>query len=116
VAKKSNEFFPLLNNLFYKQNKEYDKKSFPAYLCSLWLSHDESLLDIIDDINDLHFILDDDIIYKYYYDMIPKGKRFIQWVKKEKSDEKEYENCRELGISRLEYRRYKNLIKKEKML
>jgi hypothetical protein len=114
VANNSNDFFSLLNNLFYKQNKEYDKKIFPAYMCSLWLSHDESLLDIIDDINELHFLLDDKVIYQYYYDMVPKGRRFLKWVKKEKPDEKE--KCAEWGISRLEYRRYKNLIKKEKML
>jgi hypothetical protein len=109
MAKKSSDFFGQLNNIFYKSGIPYDKKILPAYLLSLWLSHDESLLEIVNDINDLHFLLDDDIIGKYYYYEVPKGKRFLRWVKKDQVDEKEYENCRELGISRMEYRRYKDL-------
>lgn len=105
------EFFAPLNNIMYKQAKPYDPKVMPAYLMSLWLSHDNSLLELINDINDFHFLLDDKIIQKYYYYIIPKGKRYLRWIKKDQSDEKEYENCKELGISRMEYRRYKDLVK-----
>jgi hypothetical protein len=80
--------FTYLNNIFYKQGLAYDKKVAPAYLLSLWLSHDPSLIHIVNKINELHFNISDELIYTYYYEKIPKGKRFIQWVKKDEKDKK----------------------------
>ncbi len=109
---KTYTIFDYLNNLYYKSRLEYDPKIAPAYLISLWLSHDKSLLPIVNKINPYHFLLDDRIIYSYYYDMIPKGKRYIKWIKKEKKEGK-FENLhKEMGISKMELSRYKDVIKK----
>ena len=81
--------FDYLNNLFYKKGLVYDKKIAPAYMITMFLSHDKSLLPIIDKINHLHFHIDDYLIYEYYYKNIPKGKRFLKYIKKEKTKEKE---------------------------
>ncbi len=115
MAKKGSfsEFFEPINNILYKQGKPYDPKVMNAYLLSLWLSHDSSLLEIVNDINDYHFLLNDDIIYKYYYYTVPKGKRYLRWVKKESGEEKEKDLCKEWGISKMEFRRYKQLIKEK---
>ncbi len=80
--------FDMLNNLYYKQGKPYDKKLLNAYLATLWLSHDKSLLSLTNRVNEVLFGLPDDVIYKIYYDKIPKGKRFIKYIKKEKVSEK----------------------------
>ena len=80
--------FTYLNNLFFKLGLTYDKKVAPAYLISLWLSHDKDLIKIVNKINELHFNISDELIYKYYYERIPKGRRFIQWVKKDEKDKK----------------------------
>lgn len=108
---KEKTIFDYLNNLYYKSRLEYDPKIAPAYLISLWLSHDKSLLPIVNKINPYHFLLDDRIIYAYYYDMIPKGKRYIKWIKKEKKEGK-FENLhKEMGISKMELSRYRDIIK-----
>lgn len=75
--------FNILNNIFFEKEKFiYDKKAAPAYALSMWLSHDEELLDIVNDINKFQFLLPDEVIYKYYRDMVPKKKRNIKWIKK----------------------------------
>jgi len=83
--------FDYLNNIYLKGDLKYDKKLAPVYLISLWLSHDKQLLDIVDKINEFQFFLPDNLIYEYYYHKVPKGKRYIKWVKKEEVDKKEKE-------------------------
>lgn len=106
--------FDYLNAINSKIDIPYDKKEAPCYLISLWLSHDNTLLDIINNINNYHFLLDDKIIYKYYFDKIPKGRRFLKWVKKEVSekDAGEKELREELDMSKTEYSKYKMVIDK----
>ena len=59
----------------------YDKKIAPTYMMSLYLSHDNSLLGIVNKMNKLQYNIPDEMIYKYYVNQIPK-RRFIKWVKK----------------------------------
>jgi hypothetical protein len=97
--------FDYLNQIFYKSNKlEYDKKIAPAYMLSMWLSHDPKLIDIVNNLNSLQFILKDDIIYKYYMSKVPKGKRFIKWIKKTPQDKKIDKRVKELMIEGLSKR------------
>ena len=80
-----------INNIFFQKEKFiYDKKVAPAYALSMWLSHDEDLLDIVNDINRFQFLLPDEVIYKYYRDMVPKKKRNIKWIKKTEDRFKEH--------------------------
>lgn len=89
AAKKGPTLFDFLNQIYTKTNKyPYDKKIAPAYMLSLWLSHDKHLINIVDKIVRLQFTLPDDIIYNYYMSKIPKGRRFIKWVKKTPEDKK----------------------------
>ena len=89
--------FTFLNQIFYKkETHSYDKKLAPAYLLSLWLSHDKNIINIVNEINRLQFRLSDDIIYKYYLHKIPKGRRFIKWTKKEKQGKKEKQNIEDI--------------------
>ena len=81
-----------------KDKIPYDKKLAPAYMLSLWLSHDKTLIDTVDKINEFQFLLSDDLIYKYYFDKIPKGRRYIKWTKKEevdKDDKKKLDKMKE---------------------
>jgi len=81
--------FDFLNQIYLKKEKyPYDKKAASAYMLSLWLSHDKYLIDSVNKINRLQFLLPDDIIYKYYFDVIPKGRRYIKWTKKREEDKK----------------------------
>jgi len=89
AAKKGPNLFDFLNQIYMKTAKyPYDKKTASAYMLSLWLSHDKHLINIVDKIVRLQFTLPDDIIYNYYMSEIPKGRRFIKWVKKTPEDKK----------------------------
>ena len=75
--------FTFLNQIYTKVEKyPYDKKLAPAYMLSMWLSHDKQLIDYVERINHLQFTIPDESIYKYYMSVVPKGKRYIKWVKK----------------------------------
>ena len=107
---KDKTIFDYLNDLTQKHGLKYDKKAAPAYLLSLWLSHDSELLPMVNAINAYQFILPDDVIYKYYYAKIPQGRRYIKWVKKvgEKSEELT-ELREELQLSKRETEKYRKL-------
>lgn len=88
-AKTGPNIFDFLNQIYMKTSKyPYDKKTASAYMLSLWLSHDKHLINIVDKIVRLQFTLPDDIIYNYYVSEIPKGRRFIKWIKKTPEDKK----------------------------
>lgn len=79
-------------------------------MLSMWLSHDSNLIDTVNKINRLHFALRDDIIYKYYMDKVPKGKRWIKWVKKEPKDERIEKRIEEItGNSKLSKKEAKRI-------
>jgi hypothetical protein len=107
--------FDHLNNIFLKQGLKYDKKVVSTYLLSMWLSHDAQLIEIVNKINTLHFNISDNLIYDYYYSKIPKGRRFIKWVKKEETDKKISEKIKSFqdvsGVSKIEASNYSWYIK-----
>lgn len=102
-----NTLFDFLNQILYKKDKlEYDKKIAPAYMLSMFLSHDNNLIDIVNKINKYQFNISDKIVYDYYYDKIPKGKRYLKWTKKREEEKNTKENIlkisNELGLSKRE--------------
>jgi hypothetical protein len=89
MVEKQPTLFDFLNQIYLKTGKyKYDKKIASAYMISLWLSHDNYLIRHVAKIASLQFTLPDDIIYEYYMNVIPKGKRFIKWTKKRVEDKK----------------------------
>lgn len=63
---------------------KFEKKKCPSYILMLHYSHDNSLLNLINSINKYDNIIDNKYVYQYLYHMIPKKKRFIRWIKKDK--------------------------------
>ena len=89
--------FDTLNAIFYKKEKHvYNKKKANGFMLSMWISHDNRLLDIVNDINRYQF--SDELIYQYYYHTVPKGRRYIKWTKKDKVDKKRESVIKELAI------------------
>jgi len=107
---KERTLFTFLNAIFYKNNIEYDKKVASAFMLSHWLAHDTELIELVNKIIPLQFKLKDDIIYKYYFNKVPRKKRFIRWDKKRKvsdKSKKEIEGLMEQhGISSREAKLY----------
>lgn len=90
-AKKIDEvnLFTFLNQIQNKRKTiEYDRKIAPAFMLTHWLSHDKGLIEKVNKINHYQFLLPDKVIYEYYMDALPTGKRYIKWIKKRKEDEK----------------------------
>jgi hypothetical protein len=106
--------FDYLNSLYNKRPIEYNGKIAPAYLLSLWLSHYRAFLPIVNRINPYHFLIEDALIYKYYWHKIPMGSVFIRWIKKDEKDierdKKIEEFCIQHGISKREAMNYVELI------
>ena len=86
MAKKANtgpNLFTFLNQIYSKvRTHKYEKKLAPAYMLSMWLSHDPQLIKYVENINHLQFTIPDEYIYEYYMNTVPKGRRYIKWVKK----------------------------------
>jgi len=89
MTEKKIDLFTFMNQLQSKRRThEYDKKIAPAFMLTQWLSHDNALIDRVNKINQYQFLLPDEVIYEYYMDVIPTGKRYIKWIKKRKADVK----------------------------
>lgn len=111
---KEPNLFDYLEQISSKSTKlKYDKKNSSAYMISLWLSHDPRLLNLVQKINHLQFVLPDDIIYNYYFNEVPKmKKRFIKWIKKTPESKKRDKKVKELmeENSRLSKREAKSIL------
>lgn len=96
----SQTLFDTLNNIFEKKSEPYDPKVVGGFMLSMWLSHDNNLLRICNRINRFHFMVRDKTIYDYYFHAVPKGRRFLRWVKKDKEASKDVQKiAKEHGIS-----------------
>lgn len=107
--RKENDLFSTIESINTKKKIKYDKKQANAFILSLWLSHDKSLMKYVDKINSVMFNLPDELVYKYFLKAIPKKKRYIKWIAKSKADKKKMEKIEELML------KY-NISKKEAML
>lgn len=65
---------------------EYDEKQAPIFLIMYWLSREPKYLPIIEKINPYLFYLPQEKIFRYLYDTIPYGFRFLKSNKKMKKD------------------------------
>lgn len=115
--KKDKTIFNFINAINYKDNVEYDKKIAPAFMLSMWFSHDTKLLPIINKINEIQFSLKDENVYKFLFHKIPRGKRFLKWTKKDKNKEtskklsETFDKINEThDISKKEFSYYRELI------
>jgi hypothetical protein len=88
---KERTIFDYMNSIFYKKRLEnFNAKECPPFLLLMWLSHDNDLIKMVNKMNDVLWMTPQDKVYEYFYQKVPRGKRFIKWAKKEKeSKEKE---------------------------
>jgi len=80
--------FDFINQILLKgKTFKYDKKIASGWMLSHILSHDPKLISFVQKINHLQFSIPDEQVYQYYYDALPKGKRYIAIPKKADIDE-----------------------------
>lgn len=109
---KKHTLFDYLNAIQHKTKIKYDKKIAGSYILSLFLNCDKNLAKITNDINKYLFLIDDNVIFDYYMNKVPRGKRYFKWPKKEKntkSPEQIKELCERYHISKMEAENYNKL-------
>lgn len=79
--------FDFVNQINLKTSElKFNEKQCPPYMLVLHYSHDNSLLEIVNNINKHLYNINSKYVYDYFYNKIPKKKRFTKWVKKDKKD------------------------------
>lgn len=80
--------FTYLNSLWSKKRVEpFNRSICNPYMLSMYLAHERDLIDIVQRMNKIQFSLptgSERIIYEYYLEKVPRGRRFIKWTKKTK--------------------------------
>lgn len=82
MAEKS-PLFDAINCINNKTKPNFDPNDVSGYMLCLWLAQDKSLIKYVNQINPYIFSLDNKTVFKYFYKVVPKGKRYIKWTKKE---------------------------------
>ena len=87
-----NNIFDYLNTIFLKTGKiskdEFDIKICPKVLLIHWLSMEKDLIKFVNNINKDLWWISDWGVYAYFYDIIPKKRRFIKFIKKTKDEKR----------------------------
>ena len=106
------DLFTYLNMILNKtrpEGKPVTKSVCNPYMLSMYLAHEKDLIGIVQEMNKIQFSLPEgreQIVFEYYFDKIPFGRRFIKWTKKTKEDKKREEHIKEiveeLDVSELE--------------
>ena len=97
---------------------EDEQKKFSPFIINRWLSMD---IDFIEIVNYFHAIgtLEPREVYKWYCDILPKGKRFNKYIKgkRDKKYDKELIDIitNHFECSKLQTKEYLGLIKKEEL-
>ena len=70
---------------------ENDQKTFSSFIINRWLSMDEEFIEVVNYFQKYAIgTLESREVYKFYCDVLPKGKRFNRYIKGKKS--KKYES------------------------
>ena len=99
---------------------ESDQKTFNSFIINRWLSMDKEFLEVINVFQKYAIgTLESQEVYKFYCDVLPKGKRFNKYIKgkKDKKYDKDLINIlvNYFECSKLDVREYIELMSKEEI-
>jgi len=96
--------FDFINQVLLKKKTfPYDKKIASGWMLSHILSHDYKLIYFVQKMNHSQFNVPDEAVYQYYFNELPRGKRYIVIPKKNEEDEdKLNEICLKHNVSKRE--------------
>lgn len=105
--KKKKSVFDYVNQINMKTSAlPFNDKLCSGYMLMLNYSLDENLLPIVNKLNTYLFNMKNKQVYDYFYDKVPKGRRYNRWPKKSKEDKKKEalveQYMQEFNISRRE--------------
>lgn len=85
TKKRKENVFDYINQVDLKTNSlKFDKKLCSTYIMMLHYSHQSSLIEMVNDINFNFNNIESKYVYEYLFYKMPKGKKFIKWIKKDK--------------------------------
>ena len=100
---------------------EDEQKKFSPFIINRWLSMDNEFIEIVNYFQKYSIgLLQSKEIYKWYCDILPKGKRFNKYIKPK--NHKKYDDflintlCNYFECSKLQVSEYVKLIKKEDLI
>ena len=99
---------------------EDEQKKFSPFIINRWLSMDKEFIEIVNYFQKYSIgTIESREVYKWYCDVLPKGKRFNRYIKGKK--QKKYDDlvikllCKYFECSKLEVKEYVDLISKEEL-
>ena len=118
------KLFDWLNQItLYKKEwdsfTEEEQKTFNNYMITRFLSMNKDWIEIINMLQQYTIGMESKDVYNLYVNMIPKGKKFLRYIKgkKDKKYNKELINilCNYFECSKLEVMQYMDLLSKEQI-
>ena len=110
----------LIHKTPWKNFDEYTHKTFNSYIINRWLSMDIDFIEIVNYFQKYSIgLLQPKEVYKWYCDVLPKGKRYNKYIKGKKS--KKYDEwitkllCNHFECSKLQVIEYLELINKQEL-
>jgi hypothetical protein len=101
--------------------EESEQKKFSPFIINRWLSMDKDFIEIVNFFQKYSIgTLESREVYKWYCDMLPKGKRFNKYIKGKK--DKKYDGwlvdllTKHFGESKNHIKEYLELISKEELI
>ena len=110
----------LVHKKRWSEFTEHDQKSFNAFIINRWLSMDKDFIEIVNVFQKYAIgTLEPREVYKWYCDVLPKGKRFNKYIKgkSEKKFDKELVEImsNHFECSKLQTKQHLELISKEEL-
>ena len=110
----------LIHKKSWNEFSESDQKSFNAFIINRWLSMDNDFIEIVNLFQKYSIgTLESREVYKWYCDILPKGKRFNKYIKgkKDKTYDPELVDiiCKDFECSKKEAKQNLSLISKEQV-
>ena len=110
----------LVHKKHWNEFTEDEQKKFSPFIINRWLSMDNEFVEIVNYFQKYSIgTLESREVYKWYCDVLPRGKRFNKYIKGKKS--KKYDDslikilCEYFKCSKLEVKEYFDLISKEEL-
>ena len=110
----------LVHKKHWNEFTEDEQKKFSPFIINRWLSMDKDFIEVVNVFQKYAIgTLEPREVYKWYCDILPKGKRFNKYIKGRK--DKKYDPelidiiCRDFECSKLQTKDYLGLISKEEL-
>ena len=99
---------------------ETDQKTFSSYIINRWLSMDEEFIEVVNYFQKYAIgTLESREVYKFYKNILPRGKRFNRYIKSKLNIKYESELidvvCKHFEVSRLQSKEILQLINQEEL-